>query len=301
MPWLSATTTVDRDLAEPYSEALLECGALSVDVSDADAGSAREKPIFDEPGGAPAQGWNRARITALFAIDAPVAQAMHNACAAAGVDTATAYEVARVEDEDWVRRTQAQFTPQEVSPGVWIVPSWHAPPDPAAVNVVLDPGLAFGTGTHPTTRLCLRWLAQRPLGGRSVTDFGCGSGILAITAMKLGAASAWGVDIDPQAVAAARDNAARNDVAAKFVSAAEQLPTGADVVVANILAQPLIVLAPLVAGLNAQGGALALSGILVDQGEEVRQAYSAWYDFDPVQEEDGWVLVTGTRRPHRSE
>lgn len=301
MPWLSATTIVERERAEPYSEALLECGALSVDVSDADAGSAREKPIFDEPGGAPARGWTRARITALFAIDAPLAQMMHDASAAAGVDTATSYEVARVEDEDWVRRTQAQFTPQEVSPGVWIVPSWHAPPDPAAVNIVLDPGLAFGTGTHPTTRLCLRWLAQRAPAGASVTDFGCGSGILAITAMKLGASSAWGVDIDPQAVAAARDNATRNDVAAKFVSAAEQLPAKADIVVANILAQPLIVLAPLLAGLNAQGGALALSGILVEQADEVRQAYAAWYDFDPVQEEDGWVLVTGTRRPDRSE
>jgi ribosomal protein L11 methyltransferase len=297
MPWLSATTTVERDLAEAYSDVLLESGALSVDVSDADAGSARERPIFDEPGGAPAPGWNRARVTALFAIDAPVAQVLHDAFVAAGVDHATAYEVTRVEDEDWVRRTQAQFTPQEVARGVWIVPSWHAPPDPAAVNIVLDPGLAFGTGTHPTTRLCLRWLAARELGARRVIDFGCGSGILAITAMKLGAGSAWGVDIDPAAVAAARDNALRNAVEAHFVSAAEEVPAGAEIVVANILAQPLVVLAPLLSGLNAPGGALALSGILVEQAQEVRDAYAAWYDFDPVQEEDGWVLVTGTRRP----
>lgn len=301
MPWLAATTTVQRELAEPYSDALLASGALSVDVSDADAGSAREKPIFDEPGGAPAQGWSRARVTALFAIDAPVAQVLHEAFDVSGVDAGTAYEVTRVEDEDWVRRTQAQFTPQEVAPGVWIVPSWHEPPEPAAVNVILDPGLAFGTGTHPTTRLCLRWLARRALHGQRVTDFGCGSGILAISAMKLGARSAWGVDIDPQAVAAATDNAARNHVTARFVSAAEHLPAGADIVVANILAQPLIVLAPLLAGLNAQGGALALSGILVEQAQEVRDAYTAWYDFDPVEEEDGWVLVSGTRRPDRSQ
>ena len=295
MPWLSATTTVARDLAEPFSDALLEAGALSVDVSDADAGTASERPIFDERGGAPAPGWERARVSALFALDAAIPQALEQAFAFAGVDAATAYEVSRVDDEDWVRRTQAQFTPQQVAPRLWIVPSWHAPPEPAAINVVLDPGLAFGTGTHPTTRLCLRWLAERIKGGESVIDFGCGSGILAIAAMKLGAVNASGVDIDPQAVLAARENAARNRVGASFVSAAEDLPGPAQIVLANILAQPLIVLAPLLAGLTVGGGRIALSGILATQAQEVRDAYAAWYDFDPLQEEDGWVLVSGIR------
>jgi ribosomal protein L11 methyltransferase len=296
MPWLSAATTVERDLAEPLSDALMDAGALSVDVADADAGTAWERPIFDEPGGAHEPGWKRAHVTALFAADAQLPQAMSAAFGASGVDPACAYEVSRVEDEDWVRRTQAQFTPQEVAPRLWIVPSWHAPPDPGATNIVLDPGLAFGTGTHPSTRLCLRWLSETLTGGEHVIDFGCGSGILAITACKLGAAHAFGIDIDPQAVAAATDNAQRNGVDATFVSAAEDVRSPAGVVVANILAQPLIVLAPLLAGLTLRGGRLALSGILAEQADEVRETYGAWYDFEPLQEEDGWVLVTGKRR-----
>jgi ribosomal protein L11 methyltransferase len=291
---------VERDLAEPLSEGLMEAGALSVDVSDADAGTATERPIFDEPGGAPAPGWARARVSALFAIRADVPRALAQAFDGAGVRPSSAYEIGRVEDDDWVRRTQAQFTPQEVAPGLWIVPSWHALPDPGATNVVLDPGLAFGTGTHPTTRLCLRWLATHVRGGQSVIDFGCGSGILAIVALKLGAGSASGVDIDPQAVTAARENALRNGVAASFFAAADLRRDGntrADIVVANILAQPLIVLAPLLGELSEDGGRVALSGILVEQAQEVRAAYAPWYDFEPVQEEDGWVLVSGTRRP----
>jgi ribosomal protein L11 methyltransferase len=295
MPWLAATAVVERDFAESLSDALMESGALSVDVSDADAGSATERPIFDEPGGLPAAGWARARVTALFEIDADVPAALAASFARAGVAGSSDCEVARVEDEDWVRRTQSQFTPQEVAPGLWIVPSWHEPPDPTAINVVLDPGLAFGTGTHPTTRLCLRWLETHVAGGESVIDFGCGSGILAISALKLGAASASGIDIDPQAVGAARENARRNGVEATFVCAAESLRGPALIVVANILAQPLIVLAPLLARLTAVGGQLALSGILAEQFQEVLDAYAPWYDFALPLEEDGWVLLSGTR------
>lgn len=295
MPWLSAATTVEHALAEPLSDALIDAGALSVDVADADAGTPWERPIFDEPGGAIAPGWQRAHVTALFAADADLPRAMAAAFSESGVDAATAYEVSRVEDEDWVRRTQAQFTPQEVASHLWIVPSWHVPPDPGATNIILDPGLAFGTGTHPTTRLCLRWLSECLRGGERIIDFGCGSGILAITACKLGAAHAFGVDIDPQAVLAARENARRNGVEATFVSAAVDVRDPAEIVVANILAQPLIVLAPLLASLTCDGGRLALSGILAEQAGEVRDAFGTWYDFDPVQEEDGWVLIAGTR------
>jgi ribosomal protein L11 methyltransferase len=295
MPWLSASLTVATDLVEPLSDALMGAGALSVDVSDADAGTQWERPIFDEPDGERAGEWVRARMSALFGIDADVAGSIAEALAEAGAALTTAYEVTRVEDEDWVRRTQAQFTPQHVTPRLWVVPTWHEPPDPQALNIMLDPGLAFGTGTHPTTRLCLRWLDASLRGGESVVDFGCGSGILAIAAIRLGAGSASGVDIDPQAVTAARRNAEQNAVPAEFVTAAEQLKP-AQVVVANILAKPLIVLAPLLAELTLAGGALALSGILVEQAEEVRQAYAAWYDFEPAQDEAGWVLLSGIRR-----
>jgi ribosomal protein L11 methyltransferase len=295
MPWLSASLTIPTDFVEPLSDALMAAGALSVDVSDADAGTEWERPIFDEPDGARAGEWVRARMSALFAIEADVAGSIAQALAEAGVPSTTAYEVSRVEDEDWVRRTQAQFTPQHVTSKLWVVPTWHEAPDPDALNIVLDPGLAFGTGTHPTTRLCLRWLDAKVRGGESVVDFGCGSGILAIAALKLGAGSASGVDIDPQAVAAARRNAAQNAVPAAFVTAAEQLKP-AQMVVANILAKPLMVLAPLLAELTLAGGALALSGILIEQADEVRQAYAAWYDFEPVQEEAGWVLLSAIRR-----
>jgi ribosomal protein L11 methyltransferase len=296
MPWLSAITIVELSVAEALSDALLEAGALSVDVSDADAGTPDERPIFDEPGGAPAPGWSRARVAALFPSDTRVPAALTSAFRATGLSEKTLYEVLPVEDDDWVRRTQAQFGPQEVVPGLWIVPTWHVPPDPDATNILLDPGLAFGTGTHPTTRLCLRWLASNVRRGDAVIDFGCGSGILAIAAAKLGAGRVFGVDIDAQAVVAARANAQRNAVNATFVSAAEELPGTGDSVVANILASPLMVLAPLLARLTAWGGRLALSGVLASQAEEVRAVYRAWYDFDADVEEDGWVLLSATRR-----
>jgi ribosomal protein L11 methyltransferase len=296
MPWLAASVIVAPALVEPLSDGLMEAGALSVDVADADAGTASERPIFDELDGASAPGWSRARLAALFGIDVDVTAAMSRAYELAGVTPTTAYEVTRVEDDDWVRRTQSQFTPQHVTDRLWIVPTWHEPPDPSALNIVLDPGLAFGTGTHPTTRLCLRWLDTMVRGGESVIDFGCGSGILAIAALKLGAVRVCGIDIDPQAVLSARRNAAQNQVDVDFVSDAEELSGPGHMVVANILAQPLIVLAPLLAKLTLHGGRLALSGILVEQAGEVQDTYSAWYDFEPARVEDGWVLLSSVRR-----
>jgi len=297
MSWLCATVIVDRSMAEPLSDALIEAGALTVDISDADAGTPDERPIFDEPGGAPAPQWTRARLAALFNRDVEVPSGMTAAFEQVGVSTTTPYHVAEIEDEDWVRRTQAQFAPIEAAPGLWVVPSWHTPPDPTALNIMLDPGLAFGTGTHPTTRLCLRWLVAHVHSGESVVDFGCGSGILGIAAAKLGATSVHGVDIDPQAVVAAQDNALRNNVGAIFVSAVDRLPGPATIVVANILAQPLIVLAPVLAELTLPAGQLALSGVLTAQANEVRAAFGAWYDFEPDAEEEGWVLLSGKRTP----
>ncbi|MEN3353617.1 MAG: ribosomal protein methyltransferase [Betaproteobacteria bacterium] len=296
MPWLSAILVIDTAHVERLSDALMDSGALSVDVSDPDAGTALERPIFDEPHYVGSAGWPRARVSALFGADSDVPSAMEGAYKQAAVATTTPFELVRIEDENWVRRTQSQFTPQRITERLWIVPSWHQPPDPRALNIMLDPGLAFGTGTHPTTRLSLRWLDRVVRGGESVVDFGCGSGILAIAALKLGAASASGIDIDPQAVLAAHRNAVQNGVAATFASAAEHLPGPARIVVANILAQPLIVLAPVLADLTLKGGRIGLSGILVAQASEVQETYGAWYDFDPMQDEDGWVLLSGVRR-----
>jgi ribosomal protein L11 methyltransferase len=204
--------------------------------------------------------------------------------------------VQSVADRDWVRETQAQFAPIRVSPRLWIVPSWHAAPDPAALNIVLDPGLAFGTGGHPTTRLCLNWLERAIGGGESVIDYGCGSGILAIAAMKLGAGSAVGIDIDAQALLAARGNAIQNRVEVEFRGAAARACPPADIVVANILARPLIVLAPLLAGLTAPGGRLALAGLLAAQAQDVHAAYDEWFDLGREGEEEGWVVLAGTRK-----
>lgn len=296
MPWLSATLIVDARCVEALSDALLERGALSVDVADAAAGTPRERPLFAEPGSAPVLNWSVNRIVALFAHDVDIASLVPEALAMAFLPPTTPYGIDRVDDKDWVRLTQAQFTPQHVSPRLWVVPTWHDIPDAAAINIRLDPGLAFGTGTHPTTRLCLRWLDARLKSGATVIDYGCGSGILAIAAMKLGAARAQGVDIDEQAVLAARNNALQNQAEVSFYAAADELHAQADVVMANILANPLTVLAPLLARLTAAGGMVALSGILAEQAAEVREAYRAWFDMHTTEGEEEWVLLAGSKR-----
>jgi len=296
MPWLAVSVDAPAECAEELGDALLEAGALSVDASDAAAGTVAEEPIFGEPGASAARAWRRNRITALFDLGADLAAIMASALRDAGLDERTSYAVNRVDDQDWVRASQAQFLPTRISDRLWIVPSWHTPPDAAALNIILDPGLAFGTGTHPTTRLCLRWLEAILHGGESVIDYGCGSGILAIAALKLGAADAVGVDIDPQALLAARQNAMQNRVAARFVAAADGIGGAADVVVAYILANPLIVLAPLLARLTRSAGRVALSGVLVEQTAEVVAAYAPWFDMEMAEKDDGWVLLTGQKR-----
>ncbi len=204
-------------------------------------------------------------------------------------------------DQDWVRATQSQFGPIEITPALWIVPSWSAPVTPGALNLVLDPGLAFGTGSHPTTSLCLQWLAATPLAGARVLDYGCGSGILAIAAAKLGAREVTGTDIDAQALVASRENAVRNAVTARFVGP-DALPPAAqyDIVVANILANPLMVLAPALAQRVRPGGAIVLSGVLAVQATEVAACYAPWFRIGVWKEEDGWVALAGTREPARA-
>ncbi len=296
MFWLAAIFDVDADCAERFSDALIEAGALSVDVADAAAGTPQERAIFDEPGAASARGWDCNRVTALFPPETDFAVALPAALNTAGLAVTTSCRFERIEDQDWVRATQRQFEAIRISPRLWIVPSWRALPDPQAINIRLDPGLAFGTGTHPTTRMCLRWLEAHVRGGEAVIDFGCGSGILAIAALKLGARRACGVDIDEQALLAARQNAMQNQVEARFVAAADEIGNPAERVVANILAKPLILLAPLLAKLTASGGRIALSGILDAQEAEVRAAYLEWFDVGILEHEEGWVLVSGVKK-----
>jgi len=295
MPWLSVSFEADADRVEALTDALLEAGAMAADVSDAAAGTPQEQPIFGEPGAAADRRWPRSLVTALFPADIELSAALAQAFEAAGIAATTPYRVDRVDDQDWVRVTQSQFTPQQISGRLWIVPTWHTAPDPQAINIVLDPGLAFGTGTHPTTRLCLRWLDRHIRGGESVIDFGCGSGILAIAALKLGAATAYGVDVDEQALLAARHNAMQNQVNAGFFDAADRIGRPAQIVVANILANPLRVLAPLLAGLTEPHGQVVLSGILEEQADEVREAYRPWFEMDTTDREGGWVLLSGVK------
>lgn len=293
---LSATLIIDARCVETLSDALLEAGALSVDVADAAAGTPHEQPLFAEPGSTSASHWPLNRVVALFAADAAITAIMPQALQAASLPAATRYDVDAVSDQDWVRLTQAQFTPQPITPRLWVVPTWHDIVDSGALNIRLDPGLAFGTGTHPSTRLCLRWLDANLRRGDTVIDYGCGSGILAIAAMKLGASRAEGVDIDQQALLAARHNAMQNQVAAAFHAAADDLTSQAEVVLANILANPLVVLAPLLARLTRPHGRIVLSGILAPQADEVRAAYGPWFDMTTTEPEDEWVLLSGTRR-----
>ncbi|HEY5293684.1 MAG TPA: 50S ribosomal protein L11 methyltransferase [Burkholderiales bacterium] len=292
---MSLILRTDARVADALSDALLAQGAQSVSVEDANAGTAEEAPLYGEPG-LPAEGaWPQSLIKALCAQGADPRQIIAGACAQAGLAVLPDYRTEPVGDEDWVRLSQSQFEPIRISEKLWIVPSWAKAPDPQALNLVLDPGLAFGTGSHPTTRLCLQWLERTIRGGERVLDYGCGSGILAIAALRLGAREALGVDVDPLALVAARANAVRNRVDARFVNTETAPDFQADLVAANILANPLILLAPLLAGYLSNGGRIALSGILKAQAEEVMEAYAPWFAMRVGASDDGWVLLEGLR------
>ena len=295
MAWLSVSFEVPVEHVEALSDALLESGAAAVDAAEADADPVAGQGILMDADAAMPGAWRRCVLNVLATPGVDPAALVHAACARVGM-APPPWQVREVADADWVRATHQQLAPVRVSSRLWIVPSWHDAPDPGAVNIVLDPGLAFGTGHHVTTRMCLRWLERVVRGGETVLDYGCGSGVLAIAAMKLGAARAVGVDIDELALLAARGNALHNRVVVDFHSAADAPQLPARIVVANILAHPLIVLAPLLARLTVANGRLALAGLLAGQVGEVRAAYQPWYDFEALEEDDGWALVSGTRR-----
>ena len=281
-----------EERVEALSDALEALDALSVSVEDADAQTDAEHALFGEPGLPPPKaGWQRSRVLALFPTQESADEAVRllqpqdffAGCAVLGI--------AAVADQDWVRLTQSQFAPVPVTEDFWIVPTWHEPPPQARQVIRLDPGLAFGTGTHPTTRMCLRWIATHPITGQRVLDYGCGSGILAIAAARYGAAAVDAVDIDPAAVAAAQANAAANDV--RIATGLPELASGRyGTVLANILATPLRMLAPLLCAHVAPQGSLVLAGILDRQAAELTQAYAPYIVLDVADRDDGWVLMT---------
>jgi len=292
---VSILLRADARFADALSDALLSEGALSVSVEDADAGTAAEAPLYGEPGMPVQTVWPQSLINALTGQDLDHAQLVSAACERIGLTPVPAYRIEPVAEHDWVRRSQSQFEPLRISDKMWIVPSWTTAPDPLAVNLVLDPGLAFGTGSHPTTRLCLHWLERTINGGERVLDYGCGSGILAIAALRLGASAALGVDVDPLAVQAAQANAGRNQVNARFINTETAPEFQAELVVANILANPLILLAPLLGGYTVNAGRIALSGILEAQAQEVMEAYAPWFSMRICSSDGGWTLLEGLR------
>ena len=289
-----------EDRVETLSEAFDALEALSVSVEDADAQTDAEQALFGEPGmPAPREGWQRSRITALFATRQAADEAVQLLQVQDFFAGCSVLGIAAVQEQDWVRLTQSQFEPVEITPDFWIVPTWHELPAAALRSIRLDPGLAFGTGTHPTTRMCLRWIARQGAenGGKTlgrVLDYGCGSGILAIGAAKFGAVDIDAVDIDTAAVEATRQNAQANGVQLN-AGLPDQARGEYQTVLANILATPLKVLAPLLCAHVARGGHLVLAGILERQAEELQQAYAPWLPLQVADSEDGWILMTARR------
>jgi ribosomal protein L11 methyltransferase len=307
MSWTEIVIEVALSDAETLSDALMEAGALSVSVEDADLGTPDEQPLFGEPGMEPKEAaWQRSRVVALAEVDADHAAIVNNAAAACGV-AVPPYSLRPVAAQDWVRLTQSQFDPIHIGKNIWVVPSWHDAPDANGLILELDPGLAFGTGSHPTTRLCMEWLEinvplQKP---QSVLDYGCGSGILAMVAKKLGAPTVIGIDIDPHAIDAARYNSERNHCDISYhlpEDFSNQAGPGQaslqvfDFVVANILSGPLKLMAPMLCSRIAAGGSLTLSGVLAEQANDVIAAYAQWLPLTVWAEHDGWVALSGTRQ-----
>lgn len=293
MPWLRFSLNVRADEAPRFEQALLEAGAVSVTLEDA-----ADQPVYEPaPGTTPL--WNHTRVVGLFEADTDADAVVQALCAVLHVATLPPYQVETLEDREWVRAWMDDFRPMRFGSRLWVVPSGYEAPDPQGVNILLDPGLAFGTGTHPTTALCLEWLDAHPPLGKLVVDYGCGSGILGIAALKSGARHVWAVDNDPQALVATEDNAQKNGIALSDLYPCEpdQLPPlAADLILANILAEPLIALAPHLAGLTAPGGCIVLSGILESQADQVRQTYAAWFDMAAPTVREGWVRLEGKRR-----
>ena len=301
MSWTEIVIEIAREHAESLSDALMEAGALSVSVEDADEGKENEQALFGEPGmEIPTRAWEHSRVIVLTEADCVHAELLQAAADEIGLAQLPPWTTRKVEEQDWVRLTQSQFEPIHIGKNIWVVPSWHEAPDPNGLILELDPGLAFGTGSHPTTRLCMEWLEAHPPRDMRVLDYGCGSGILAMVAKKLGANQVIGVDIDPQAIESASENASRNQCEIEYYLPDDFAKTSSgalgqrfDLVVANILSSPLKLMAPMLAGRVAPGGHLVLSGVLARQAEEVAQAYAPFIKLQVWSEHEGWVALAG--------
>jgi ribosomal protein L11 methyltransferase len=296
MPWQRLKLRVDQPQVDALTEALEEAGATSITLTDAG-----DEPLFEtEWDKVPL--WSQVQLTALFPAETDIAAVVRDLTQTLTLPVALAYATDLLGDDDWATAWKANYRPLEVGRGLWVCPSWCQPPEPTAVNIILDPGMAFGTGTHPTTALCLEWLSQQDLRGKVVLDYGCGSGILAIAALKLGALRAIATDIDAMSLEVTRENARRNGVAASLETAlpADLSPaTSADIVVANILAGALIDLADTLIGRLKPGGAIALSGVLGTQTDEVSERYAPAVPLK-IRQRDEWALLTGQRRIEHS-
>lgn len=306
--WTELSIEVDKTHAEAWADACMEAGALSVQAEDADADSIDEQPLFGEPlpagtlgaGMLPqAFGWKRTRLALLVDSDDDARAILSAAAAQMELPVPTVLASRRIDDQDWVRLTQSQFDPIPIGQRLLILPSWHAAETQAGDReaLIIDPGLAFGTGSHPTTRLCLEWLDEHDPNGLHVIDYGCGSGILAIAAARLGAREVTGIDIDPQALLSTEDNARINRVAITTLSGEADPPPPADLVIANILSTPLKLLAPLLSSLVAPGGRLVLSGVLERQIDEVAACYDPALQLGAWRCRDGWACLAGQRAP----
>ncbi|EHD23484.1 MULTISPECIES: 50S ribosomal protein L11 methyltransferase [Brenneria] len=293
MPWIQLKINTSGSHAEQLGDALIESGAVSVTFQDT-----HDTPVF-EPLPGETRLWGDTDVIGLYDAETEMADVIAALEQEPLLGAGFQHKIEQLEDKDWEREWMDNFHPMRFGERLWICPSWRDIPDPTAVNVMLDPGLAFGTGTHPTTALCLQWLDGLDLQGKTLIDFGCGSGILAIAALKLGAARAIGIDIDPQAIQASRDNARRNGVSERlelYLPQDQPADLGADVVVANILAGPLRELAPLISDLPKTGGRLGLSGVLATQAAGVAEAYQDKFRLDPVAEKEEWCRITGVRK-----
>jgi ribosomal protein L11 methyltransferase len=297
MPWLQVKLEISPSLAEPFEDLLLESGALSVTYQDT-----QDTPIYEpELGTTPL--WSQTTITGLFEADSDM-KAVEHYLQQGFEKLAPSTDFPQLhteilEDKDWEREWMKSYQPMQFGDRLWVCPTWCEPPNPEAVNLMLDPGLAFGTGTHPTTALCLSWLDGLELNGKTVTDYGCGSGILGVAALLLGAKTVLAIDIDVQALKATNTNLERNSLTQDRLQC--YLPENAphersEILVANILSGPLVELAPAIASRVATGGKLALSGLLANQQQSIVDTYSEWFELDPCQEKEGWIRVTGTRK-----
>ena len=295
MSWANLIVQINKEDVDSISDFLIELGAISTSIEDTNLNQKNEELIFGVPNIESQQFWENNTVQALFEKKINI-EIIKAAIKNKFTDAILSLSTKDVEDTDWVKSTQTQFSPIRINDKLWIIPTWHKIQDKNAINLLLDPGLAFGTGAHPTTHLCLLWLLDNINQNLSVLDYGCGSGILGIAAKKIGAKKVIGVDIDSQAVKASKDNSEMNNVKISWSNAKEKIDFKADLIVANILSSALSILAPILAEYSITNGRIALSGILESQEDDIKKIYSPWFDFDPSYKKDGWILISGTKR-----